>query len=131
MNRAEADQIALAVQQYVGWFGIEPPLYQFVHKPRCLAEEIRAAVAWGKKLTDEDLYRRLEMQWPDAGTMTRLRTLDAAGRKAVRRAKAEEAPSCRPTRTPGTPSCRWRRPIAGSFAGRSGHGAWIRLASRR
>jgi hypothetical protein len=54
------------VQQYVGRLGTDPPLYQFVHKPRCLAEEIRAAVAWGKKLTDEDLYRRLGMQWPDA-----------------------------------------------------------------
>jgi pantoate kinase len=66
MNRAEVDQIALAVQQYVSRFGTDPPLYQFMHKPRELAKEIRAAVARGQKLTDEDLYRRPGMQSPDA-----------------------------------------------------------------
>jgi hypothetical protein len=66
MNRAEVDQIILAVQLYIRHFGTDPPLYQFMHKPRELAEEIHAAVARGEKLTDEDLHRRLGMQAPGA-----------------------------------------------------------------
>lgn len=66
MTRAEADQIVLAVQLYIGRFGADPPLYQFLHKPLELAEEIRAAVARGEKLTDENLHCRLGMQQPGA-----------------------------------------------------------------
>jgi hypothetical protein len=61
MTSAEADQIALAMQRYIGRLGEDPPVYQFMERPRELAEEIHAAAARGEKLTVEDLYRLLKL----------------------------------------------------------------------
>jgi hypothetical protein len=66
MTAAEADQIALAMQRYIGRLGEDPPVYQFMEKPRELAEEIHAEAARGDPLTALETYRRLGMEPPPA-----------------------------------------------------------------
>jgi hypothetical protein len=56
-----------AVERYRARFGVGPPVWQFMGRPRDLARELDAAVARGERVTDTELYRRLGMEPPPPG----------------------------------------------------------------
>jgi hypothetical protein len=69
--RADADlprdPLGAAVDAYRAAFGEGPPVWQFMGDIPALIRELRAAVARGEPLTDEDLYRRLGQTPPPTG----------------------------------------------------------------